>query len=618
MLKSNGKHFDFVFIKDIAQADKDKLTQLFGYSKCNSVGTLFATTPISDYDTCLLSGSAVIDGQLLTGPCEATGLQAQQLAQQQETSGSFVVIKISEDEVVVGTDSFGLSQVYFYEAKNNIILGNNSFLVGALVNALYGNSTLDVTALAAQWVFPNAFGVQLNTPRLPLTGLTLLRESQYLRINTRGWHVEQQDDCGLGQGKKFEHSIGDREYWQLVERGAEEILANVNAVIESHVYDRTVVNITGGRDSRLILAAVACLGKAKSVVFKTRFSSQREDDIATGLVAYIGGQYDDYAASREYEVDPVEAIKKQLYFKAGLYHDVKFPRSGVDLTQSNSARLIGGCGEIYRTFYTSTLRKQFDKYHVNTDQYSVERAVNDFFHGSRLWDTFGLPDTLKESAMQALISEVISLPGISVSQKLEAHYLAYRNRFHFGMSTHIPNKEGDIHQPLTSKSLIKLARQVPPEVLSSGKLLFDVTSMFSPTIARMAYASKSVRVDFSKLPFYRRHPLDTRQVNLPAAPHLKEEAKSRKTALRGQQSIVKSKRVSVEHYRALKNVMLDKALDKLRADKTLNHLLNDKLLAKMRWNLNKEGKFARVWWSRMVSAAEYLDFEITDPLESKL
>ncbi|WP_300319007.1 hypothetical protein [Idiomarina sp.] len=203
-----------------------------------------------------------------------------------------------------------------------------------------------------------------------------------------------------------------------------------------------------------------------------------------------------------------------------------------------------------------------------------------------------------------------------MSHKLEEHYLAYRNRFHFGHGTYTPNRQGDIYQPLMSKSLRELARRVPNDVLSSGKLLFDVTSMFSPTIARAPYLSKSVNTNFKGLPYYRDHPLDDWTVTLPAAPHLKKEAEARKKAVMGTVKTQRVRRISDQEYSGVKRAYFLSALEKLQSEATTNSILNEKMLANINWTIKNDGKFSKIWWSRIVSTAEYIDLSITAPLKN--
>ncbi|WP_300319009.1 hypothetical protein [Idiomarina sp.] len=416
MLKSDVKYVDFVFLSNTIPELDARLLHVFAYRLETQAGTLYSTTSIKN--GFLLSGSCVLDGELFVGPAFLDEPNGMKLKQQQEISGSYTLIHLTPSSVTFNTDSFGLSKFYLYEKGGHYIVGNNVMLLAAVIKEAQGTPPLNNVVLASQWVFPNTFGTQLNTEQLPLSGVRLLPSSNRLVCFSSELRTEV-------IAPRIETTVlSEQEYWQKIESGCEEILTSVNAILNSQEYDETVVNITGGRDSRMILPAMACLGRVDEVVFRTSFRSQREDDIATSLVGYVGGKYDDFANVRNVEVQPEAVIRKQLYFKQGLYHDIKFPKVGTDFQRRKSVRLIGGCGEIYRTFYTSILRKQFRDYHyaektgfmtwlklLGKQKKSVDSVIHEFFNGFRLWDRFGVEPAIRDNAIDLLSAELARLPG---------------------------------------------------------------------------------------------------------------------------------------------------------------------------------------------------------------
>jgi hypothetical protein len=102
--------------------------------------------------------------------------------------------------------------------------------------------------------------------------------------------------------------------------------------------------------------------------------------------------------------------------------------------------------------------------------------------------------------------------------KLSAHYLNFRSRMHFGLTSLHRQPETLTWNPLASPSLLKAARGLPWSVKNSGRVLFDVTREMCEELAYIPYGKPTP--DYWKLPYHRSSRFDGKLVPLKPAPEI--------------------------------------------------------------------------------------------------
>ena len=432
----------------------------------------------------LFSGVGLVDGKFVRGPVE--------LARKPETMIGYCA-SLDIDEVIrVHTDAFGMYPVFY----------SDEFVTDRLHLAMMARPEVDASAVLSMFHDDWMFGQQFNCMRTPVLGVRVLAVGERIEIDSR---VRVLRDVEPSVDKP----IDPADYHDLIRKGADEIRANLSAVLDNN--KRAVCAITGGRDSRVNLAALVSLGRVQDVRFTTL---DVEDDLAigSGLVKWAGGTY-----RSELPVDdwvPLtfeDAYEHRRSVNFGSHHQMN--KNGVtvlhQLNEEPQVLLGGGMGETFRTMYIEQGFGNHELYSYAGIQAELRRHCT----GEKFF-----PGLFTE--ISHLLGETFEgLPGKTIAERFESHYLNFRNRLHF-RGLHQASFGGaiDIH-PLMAPSLLRAARSLPFSEKASGRVIYDVTRELCPAIARFQYGTPW-RSDMTTSPYFNRALGPTDIISLVPAPEL--------------------------------------------------------------------------------------------------
>ena len=317
-------------------------------------------------------------------------------------------------------------------------------------------------------------------------------------------------DIAVRSRDRIMGQLGEDEYHKLIARGAEEITANVEAALNS--FELVSAAITGGRDSRVVLAALVAIGRVSDVRFKT-LDIGMDLDIASGLVKRYGASYGTSMQARRLEVTSLAANIdrfRSLTYGAAYHFPSSVRRTHFKIPESPCLSLGGGCGELYRSFYQ---RNAFDK--RNMMQGYTPDTLKEMLQSSGFWRRI-----YSEHHLEAIIDPYAetfdSLKGDTLWRKLDDHYLNFRNRIHFGSGLGFTSVIG--WNPLASTSLLQASWGLPIEVRDTGRVMFDITRYLCDDLAHTAYDTPSR--DFSVLPYHLKGKNDGRTFSVEPAREL--------------------------------------------------------------------------------------------------
>ena len=535
----------------------------------------------------ILSGTGIFDGKFAIGPAVLDRFP------EQPGVGMFNLLSFWSDKTTVRSDICAHHSLYYGAG----IVTNRLHLAALAVG------TLDLRGAFANAAFNSVICHQLSTIATPVEGVNVLLGGEEVEI-TNTVTARQRDAVFPGpptDDKGNAQTLTPDEYHALVEKGAEEIIANVEAILDS---GRPVMcDISGGRDSRIVLAAVVALGRMKDVVFNTKVTPNKLGDvdvaIATGLVKEFGGSYHPNPEPIGWDVStPRERLLKRRSHLFGAYHF--FPKAQLNtvhaLGEVKGVRMLGGAGEIYRDVFQKFL--QVTDRRQPYDRGTLRRHLM----AREAWED--VPEIIT-SAMPLFTQTFDHLPGATLSQKVDSHYFFFRNSYHYGIKMPKIGNAEDIN-PGVSISLLKAARGLPPEVKATGRVVFDITRALCEKLAYVQY-DKPWQVDFTQSDYHRPSQYDRQVLELPPAPELlQQRAKAARTPIKRPAS------PDID-FKALCWEMFTENFDRLRAqDSELSVYASDKLyhLGKTAWEnmdgnkagINRTGSFA----SRMQAFNDFL------------
>ncbi|WP_311945493.1 hypothetical protein [Halomonas piscis] len=389
--------------------------------------------------------------------------------------GSFLLVKIDTQSNTVSlyNDLLSLYPVYWFENEQYAALSNMPIWMESVLSAAGVEVARD--GLLAGYdlaIGTGAFGVTgwSEFHLIPFgTSLTLTQtklEFNELRALDRFFNTNDSLDA-------------------LIEKSAIELKENVKAIAGSH-HANKVSDITGGMDSRLVLAAILSQGLEDQFLYHTNGEYPVPDaNCALSIMEKFGltrirtsCQYSQPVATK-----PISTFRKFVYQSQGsrFICDRAFETNCV---QDDLIKVGGGLAGGFKSTYSLRLKAAEDK------QVSLEDAVSAMF----LPATERLSASLVSRIREELASEFSGIHErykVSYKAAMDFFYVLSRNRYFIGMGE-FPNSavRPKVHA-LYSQSLISAGLMLQDDERGSGKLHFELMKRLSPSLCKLPFAGQS-------------------------------------------------------------------------------------------------------------------------------
>jgi hypothetical protein len=542
---------------------------------------LFTPKPIAGDS----GGNAYLFGRARIGENFVLGPQAIPAAPVDITGLCAVVERkkgLLSESVVVRSDFMGFMPLYCFNERGLCLVSNRLHLMASIL-AKRGMLQFDEAALAMNMLSDSVFWGQAVSDNMLVKGVRMLRPYERVEIKRDGTA-----SIVGGEPESMRGSLSSQEYWRLIRAGADDVIANIRAIMSSSEYGRIVLPLSGGRDSRAVLAGVLAAG-AKDKVHLYTTPLPGDTEVATGLAQHFGMLYDQEQAEKVTLYTPESALRQRSSYLFGVYHDWNTLFVGFPEYRDRAVRLMGGAGETYRSyFYGFNPGTMVEPY----DYKALKRTLlnNGFRNKATIAKHKGYINPIIETeALERFHLMFKGLSGRSVGEKINRHYFIFRNRLHFGAEDMM--QASDVWHPLISPSLLRAALNAPEEVVSSGRIMFDLTSTLHEEAAHLPYDKPGA--DFLQVQFHRPSKYDGVELALLPDPELlRVSARATKT------------QVPLAH-KDLEFLRRDvrECLESLRAEENLSRYvladLDERLDA-----LSVNRKFFRRWYSRISNIAD--------------
>lgn len=483
---------------------------------------------------------------LVTGPCT---IDQEDISPQGEY---YTLNIISKSEISIKTDTFGMYPIFY----NSFLISNRLQLIYFALKELNQLQIFDA-AINGCFLIENAFSQQQISYQTPIDGVYKLSHNKYIYLS---------EDKLLSIDKKaVSYNIGDNEeYWKHIDKAAEEICGSLEAILNSSAQPRMA--LTGGKDSRVAYAALVAMGRVDDVQLVT-LDVGNDRLIASGLVEKFGGHYKKNKSVQSVLItnfeENLERFFSHYFFNRFYFPD--FHLCDVLYTSQEREYLIGGLGgEIYRDFYRKIGFK------LPQGSYTPQELCQFFQQTTQIED-----DIVFKSAFSLAESTFEKLGGETFSDKLNSHYLEFRNVYHFGARLNKLNKL-DV-SPLLSEELYIASRILPDEIRDSGRVLFDITKRLCEEMAYCQYDTFSE--DYSKIKFHKKSKYDG--IVIPLKPNLdiyKDESDA-KLLIAAKVNLFEKKREA-----------LTSLIEKLNQINNKHFLVTDKFIRRMKFLLDKKSR----------------------------
>lgn len=411
--------------------------------------------------------------------------------------GQFIGLCIRAKSIEVSSDQFGLCPIFYYDGQFGPIVSNSYSTLVDTMKALDVPVTLNPVNSTAIFSIKGTPGVQLSNRCLPVEGTKICLSTEKIEITNGKMNLRRGPEVALSS------AICKDEYVHLISCGAREIKNNISTAINS-LQDPIYVDIGGGRDSRIVFAGLVSLGLIRKVRFNTSDANQTDLEIGSSLVSHFGGAYRKFMFSRFESSSLENQISRHQNVFCGLYSDFT-PRANIRaIPEQRNIRMSGGCGEIYRSFYTNIMS-------ARERRISSRRDLRTYFARNILHAA--VSNQIYEQLVEAYVAQFEYFGAETLANYYDRHYEEFRNRMHFGLAS-IPHDEfSDITwMPLISPSLLRAARGLPDEVRVTGRVCFDVTKALCEELAYVKY--DRAQPNYETIPYHRSSRFDGKTIEL--------------------------------------------------------------------------------------------------------
>lgn len=351
--------------------------------------------------------------------------------------GRFSLVKVTEEHVLARTDIFGQDILFFY-IRNDTWAVSNSFLL--LCRHLASNGEKLQIDHDQVEVLKVKHGItqQLVSNDTLIHGIKVLPRNKILKIMKKNKNFKIESLSHILQSQNYTDAL-DEFFKRTI---------NINHTLINYFENRVTVDITGGVDSRVVLATILAsdvdLSKinfmcGKGVGDDYKVATQLSDRYGFNITnkSYIYGQ-----GSQE---DLYDLWKLG---NLGVYFPIYFPSSS---RPQSLLHYHGACGECFRDFYLQPANEYMN--HVAKGQSSQKYLY-----------------ALNRKVGKAL--NEIDAP-VNTKASMIDYYWNHRSRFHVGRSTHRNLSEYYI-TPMSSIYLAKAFRELDQSEKEKGSLVLDL------------------------------------------------------------------------------------------------------------------------------------------------
>ena len=364
----------------------------------------------------------------------------------------YVVVSRKFGKTFVGADFKGYAHLFYY-LKGSVWAVSNSLTFLADFLRAKGISLTPDMAQIASWHIRRSFGNQMTSHRTSFREIYLLPSFCQIEISPFGAYVKNREIEDVGN------------YHDEITRFLSIWVSRIATLLRYEI--ATIYSdITGGRDSRTVLALLLAGAKAANINIGDRvtfITDLRERFASDSAVARVLAEtYGFNLGTRRKQkrsLSSDEAYSQWKSMDVGCYGPIYFPDR---VAEGHIVEFGGGGGESHRPFY---------------DQIPVDEFLA---HEGKL-----IPDQWK-GEWASSVKESIDLAMASSHRPMHPlihHYREFRNRFHAGRA-----QMRLFHwAPLGSKFLQRASDACDLDALQEHQVLYDIMHALQPGLEGYVY-----------------------------------------------------------------------------------------------------------------------------------
>src|SRR5699024_6525933 len=322
---------------------------------------------------------------------------------------------------------------------------------------------------------------------------TMAREIHLLRHNEALYIGPE--SASIIDRTALSHASQVDDYGSALTKGIETAATSIGTFARANAHHNPIITLTGGVDSRLILALLSTTDIASEFkIWSMDPRNARRPQQRKVLTADVEIANELRNKFKLKWMSPRFRSKISLSFDEALAHYQSFnsnfsyrftPANHVTVDEHPLLTLRGGGGEILRG--TGSARIMASRYLSDEQRMEPSRHVEwaAKFHLSRSL----LSGPTRDIAEQYLIEIFSSYPKFSLRESADAHYRDTRNRGHFGHMRQSEALNDRLFQVLSNPFLVRAAELIGYQETISGRVVADIFDAIDPSLRRIPFES---------------------------------------------------------------------------------------------------------------------------------
>lgn len=403
----------------------------------------------------------------------------------QDPTGEFVLIEWDNESIKIHTDILGYYSI-FYITVGDRLLVSNSFRALSHYYKAYISSflTLNVNFIVPLLLSNNNF---FHTPYLNETSareILLLPTGKYLLKNKKNISLET---------ASIIDDLHNKNYSELIERGIENVIKKLNFLDKLYDENLKVVYLSGGKDSRAVLAFIQASNLKKKLYIYSqepeKFQGESRGIIENDLkvanklcTLFSFKKINKHHFSSLLEKELEQSVEDSIRDYFDFYSNIKYRFQPVHkkiMKMQSHLEFQGLSGEVYRTYWSPYYRRFSIASRIGNSWQSLRKDLQLFYQ--TFVQTKIVSKEIYDESRRYFISKVAEIEeGQTFYEKMDAHYNLFRNKFHFGGNLYSFTIGKYRFSPLIDINFLSAANKLSREQKEAGKLLFDIIDKISP------------------------------------------------------------------------------------------------------------------------------------------
>lgn len=421
------------------------------------------------YNLCGFSGYCYFNEELLIG-CNSVLNRVERKSIIDHLYGEYCFCKVTKDGINLTSDFFGMSPWFYYYDGKNFAASNNYHLLLLAIAYAIGNLEIDiprsrVNVITSGFTFGSPFHSGLD-----VKNFNLLWATEDLFFSIEKGLVKKTNELWDILNAKEEWN--EEQYAEYIDLAKNEICSNVKAAFKYPQFNKVVIDLSGGFDSRVVFAAATQLNnhyKNKLYTYTRRSGTPDDVEKASAITNIYSFPKYSYAKkdTEKLIIDNENCINLDHVSRTLGCFTVNSHLYTSKYTDDKTLELTGGVGDC--TLGYKRIRGELD-YSLG-DQRLLARLGGCYLHNS-VTQLKGVFEDQKR-----LINETLNRykDCDCLFKKNHLLYTDARNRFNFGSSHNVENDNMRI--PLLFSKYALKAKWMYFNLFSDNKIPFEKVSI---------------------------------------------------------------------------------------------------------------------------------------------